>query len=335
MAKRRGIGIVAFLWALGWGLTNIAFSEERILIALDFIPLGQHAAMFAAQEKGYYQKVGISPQIERGAGSGDTIKRLAAGSVHFGLADLGALVVARSQGLQVKMLGVYYAKAPYLIHALKGSGITTPKDLEGRSIGMQPGNAVYVIFPAFASINKVNATQVTWVNMPPGSLPPALMAGTIDAMIGFATAEPAVLALAAKQGKELVTLYYADWGLDIYSNGMIARDESIQKQEDLVRRFVDSTVRAHAWAAENPEAAADIFVRLHPQANRELATKQWMKTVELMISPEARQFGLGYMTRDKVKLTRDIITKAQKLPVEVPVEDLYTLRFLPKVFVQK
>jgi hypothetical protein len=37
------------------------------------------------------------------------------------------------------------------------------------------------------------------------------------------------------------------------------------------------------------------------------------------------------MTREKMEATRDLITTYEKLPVKVPVEDLYTNDFLPKI----
>ncbi len=54
-----------------------------------------------------------------------------------------------------------------------------------------------------------------------------------------------------------------------------------------------------------------------------------------LLTPTAQKLGIGHMTREKMETTRDLITPYEKLPVRVPVEDLYTNEFLPKIIVQR
>ena len=68
-----------------------SYAQETVSLAVDWILNGTHAGYFIAQEKGFYKEKGLDVSISRGFGSGDTIKRVATGSVDFGIADTGAV----------------------------------------------------------------------------------------------------------------------------------------------------------------------------------------------------------------------------------------------------
>ena len=112
-----------------------SFAQEKVSLAVDWILNGTHAGYFIAQEKGFYKEKGLDVSISRGFGSGDTIKRVATGSVDFGIADTGAVIAARSNDdIPVRIVAMVYDKATLGLIYLKQSGITKPKDLEGRTI---------------------------------------------------------------------------------------------------------------------------------------------------------------------------------------------------------
>jgi NitT/TauT family transport system substrate-binding protein len=92
------------------------------------------------------------------------------------------------------------------------------------------------MFPAYAKAAGINAAKVTWVVAPSESLPSLLTLGRVDAVGQFTAGEPLLRKQAAP--KELVQLTYADAGLDFHSNGLVAADAMIQRQPELVRRFL-------------------------------------------------------------------------------------------------
>jgi hypothetical protein len=63
---------------------------------LDFLPYGEYTPYFTALDKGWYRDEGLDVKILRGAGSGDTIKRIAVGQGEVGSANFSALVGAKA-----------------------------------------------------------------------------------------------------------------------------------------------------------------------------------------------------------------------------------------------
>ena len=60
----------------------------------------------------------------------------------------------------------------------------------------------------------------------------------------------------------------ADQGLDLYANGLIASDETLQKKKSLTLRFLRAYNKAAIWTYRNREVAVDLFLKKYPQYTR-------------------------------------------------------------------
>ncbi|HWP75572.1 MAG TPA: ABC transporter substrate-binding protein, partial [Methylomirabilota bacterium] len=84
----------ALLWPAGGGAQQKPLRPYTLI--LDFVPTGEYVPHYTALEKGYYREEGLDVKILRGQGSGDTVKRIAAGQGEVGIADISALIAARA-----------------------------------------------------------------------------------------------------------------------------------------------------------------------------------------------------------------------------------------------
>ncbi|MFQ5693619.1 MAG: ABC transporter substrate-binding protein [Nitrospinota bacterium] len=307
-------------------------AQEKIRFILNWIPYGLHSGFYTALERGYYKEAGFDITIDRGYGSSDTAKKIAAGVGTFGFADFPAVIIGRTKGLKIKALGVILDRSTNAVFALKGKGIRTPRDLVGRTIGAPTVSALRVTFPALARANNFDPAKVKWVNMPASALVPALVSEKVDSIVTFATIAHKIQAKAKAAGKESVTILYSDYGVDLYSVVLIATDKRIQENPEQVRRFVEASMKGVAWAVENPEQAVAYLIKTHNTLNPKLERTTWRIVTDHMLTPYQRTHGLGQISREKTRKTRDIILEAFKITQNVPVEDLYTNEFLPKLF---
>jgi len=309
-----------------------ASAQDKVKFALDWIPYGKHAMFYVSIDKGFWKDAGLDVTMTRGFGSGDTAKRVAAGTEDFGFAAAASMITAKSRGADLKMVGMIHDRALDAVATLKGNQIAKPGDLEGKRIGSPEGNAVRVVFPAFADINKFERNKVTFINMTVPAMAPSLLAGRVDAILIFYTEKPTVDSAAKKVGKEPLYLQYADYGMNTYGNGIIVTERTIKEKPDLVKRFLAATYKGVAWSVENPEEAVKIFIKHNPAISPDLARKHFDIAVEHLMTPTAKQEGIGHMMRDRMVFTNDLITKHMNLPKKASVEDVYTNEFLPKLF---
>jgi ABC-type nitrate/sulfonate/bicarbonate transport system substrate-binding protein len=71
---RGGVGaILAAIATLA--VATVASAEEKIKIGLDLTISGYHAGWLVAQKLGYFKQQGLDVTINRGYGSGDTVRR--------------------------------------------------------------------------------------------------------------------------------------------------------------------------------------------------------------------------------------------------------------------
>lgn len=328
---------LALAAALPHGVAAGQAAPEKITFLMDWVIGGKHALFYPALEKGYYREQGLDVEIQRGTGSRETAVAVDRGLVDFGFADAGVVTLEVARGAKLRALGMVFDEQPLMFIALRESGIKTPKDFVGKRYGTAIASMSGALFPGFMRLNGIDPAQVKMINVEIASTIPALFAGQIDVTSGYSNSGlPIAWFSAVKEGKDVVSIPAGDYGLDIYSNGIIAPPQTLEKRPDTVRRFMLATYRGLKYAAENPEEALQILLAHHPEIrNRDIARAQFREALRNFLTPAARKHGLGWMDPAKWKLTRDIIFEGYKVDKTIPVEELYTGAFLPVVMLDR
>jgi NitT/TauT family transport system substrate-binding protein len=325
--------------ALAWALSPAARVEAQPLkpftFILDFLPYGEYTPYFTALDKGWYKEEGLDVKILRGAGSGDTVKRIAVGQGDAGSADFSALTAARAnEDIKVKAIGAYFRRPPHTIFVRTDAGINSPKDLEGKTIAITPGNSHQILFPLFAQLAGFKADSVKWITMDGAAMGPALITGRVDGAPLFANHEARLQKQAREQGKGVKRLSYADYGLDMYSLVIIVREETIQKDADSLRKFLRATVRGmkHAFAPQNIEEGAKIVVKFNPEVDLEAAKGAAQVASQYAFTPEitSGKVAVGQFEPARMEKSIGIYTQYLNLKKKVPPEVIYTNDLLPE-----
>jgi len=260
-------------------------------------------------------------QIVRGQGSADAVKQVAAGTAQIGFADTAAVILGRGNDqIPVKLVAIVYAKPPHAIYVLKESGIAKPKDLEGKKIADTAFSAVPKLFEAYAKATDIDASKVTWLVAAADTLPGMLTTGRADGIGQFTVGEPLLAKSAAP--KQVLALAYADVGLDLYGNGIIASDGLIKSNPDLVRRFVTATMQGLADAIADPQQAGAIMNKHHREVDADVAAAETKIVGTLTGQP------LGVLDPARVKKAIEIVGRAYTLKSAVAPEDIYAPGFV-------
>jgi NitT/TauT family transport system substrate-binding protein len=304
-----------------------AAADDDVTFALNWLPVGEAAGWYTALEKGFFREEKVNVSIVRGLGSPDTARRVAAGRAHFGVADTGSVIVLRiNEAVKVRTVAMFFGRAPHGVFFKKSAGISSPKALEGKTIGCPANSANRIMFPAFANKAGVEASKIVWRVTDPGVVVPALAAGRVEAICNFDTERP-VMEAQVKEGLE--ALLFRDHGLDFYANGIIVREELVQKNPDLVRRFTRAAVRGLDYAMKHPDEAVGHLLKHAPENVRDIAARSWQITTDLIQTDEAKKNGTGYMLPAKMKTTYDVVTSAFELDAgKDDYRNLFTNEFL-------
>lgn len=296
---------------------------------LDFLPYGEYTPYFTALDKGWYREEGLDVKILRGAGSGDTIKRIAVGQGDAGSADFSGLVAARAnEDVKVRAIAAYFRRPPHSIFVREGSGINTAKDLQGKTLSITPGNSHQILFPLLAKLAGFPADSVKWVTMDGAAMGPALITGRVDGAPFFANHEARLQKQAKTQGVTLKRISYADAGFDMYSLVIFAREDTIAKEPEPLRGFLRASVKGirYAFAKEHWEEGARILIKYNPEVDFDAALGAATVASRYAITEEiaSGKVAIGQFEPARVDKSRDVYTEYMHLKRRVPGNELYT-----------
>lgn len=309
-----------------------AGDSEKVVFGLDWAFVGQHVPFFVAAEKEFWAEEGLDVEIVRGYGSADAVQKVAAGATTIGYGDTGALVVGRSEGIPVKLVGMVLGLPPHAVIYKMDTPINIPKDLEGKKIGAAAGDSVRRVFPAFAQIAGFDIDQVQFETIGYEVYSASLLSGRIDGLAEYYAAKPNYDAAAAENGIELGILKFADYGLDIYSNGFLVQESLIAENPDLVRSFLLGVYRGFDYAYQNPEEAVDIMMKYAPTLDRDVVMAQFLLDKPAVLNADVLTNGYGHIDADKMQRTIDIMAQAYEIIENLPrAADMFTNEFLPSL----
>lgn len=306
-----GLGVAA---AATFMRLSAAQAADDVHFMLDWLPTGEHAAYYAGKAKGLFEQEGISIRISRGYGSGDTVTKIAAGAGQFGIADLAAVFTARQrQNTPVKAISILYTHSPHSLFVLKSSGITNFKGLEGKKIGITPGNSHKLYFPNVAARAGTDPDKIQWVTVDAAAMAPMLITKRLDAAPFYSLHQYYQNKAAKAAGEEIVALPFVSTGFAIYAATFIAPDKILEQNPELARRFMRAAQASLRFAHDNPDETC----RLHVQANPEVPLDDCVGSLKaalgFVFNEESAKTGLGHPDPDRLRETYKIVAESQDL----------------------
>ncbi|MCI0546483.1 MAG: ABC transporter substrate-binding protein [Candidatus Rokubacteria bacterium] len=323
---------VAALAALGAGglAPAQAQSPQKIVFALNWFAVGDHAAYWVALDKGYYKEKGLDVELQNSKGSGDSIAKVDTGRADIGLADATAVIPRVGQGAKIKVVGAVFDNTPLNIWTRKDTGIAKPKDLEGKLLAAPPGDAQRQLFPAFAKINGIDESKVKWLNIEPAAKFVALSEKRADAVPDYTTGQPFWEKAVGKEN--LVRMPWYQYGFDTYSMSIMASEKTMTERPQVLRDFLEASYRGWRDVMDNPKAALEIFRKRVPEIDLALIEPNLMLGLELMRTDRYAQHGIGWMDRAKMCRTVELInTYMPDIPRKVGCDEVFTNSFLTRV----
>jgi len=246
-------------------LTRLAFIPH-------WLPQAQFAGYYVAFDRGIYRQHGIDLSIVTGGPD-----RPASDALEHGIADCGTLwlstaIQMRARGAPLVHVAQMSQRSALLLIAKKSSGIATPKDMDGKKVGVwdgdfllqpqaffrQHGLKVHIV-PLASSINlflrdAIDVTSAMWFNEYH-----AILNSGVDA-------------------DELNLFLFQDYGLNFPEDGIYCTEQLCRDRPEVCRSFAQASLEGWQYAFAHPEETLDVVKPYMEQAH--VATnrphQQWM-----------------------------------------------------------
>jgi NitT/TauT family transport system substrate-binding protein len=285
-----------------------AQNAQRVSLRLDWVTSGYHAPYFVGIKNGYYKEQGLDVAIEPGNGSANVAQAIGNGNGDFATVDGGAMMQLVAKGLPVRsVMGLYQRNPIGVIYNVK-SGITKPKDIEGKTLVITNGDAPAALLPAFTAATGVDLRKVNVVSTDPASKNAAVISGRGDAVVTFSfQAVPIIEA----SGVAVRTFDYADYGVTVPGITLVARPEYLDKNPETVKRLTRAIRKAFEWTRDNPEKAVDILGEMNPGQKILMGTALPVLkgSFALLHSKNTAGQPIGVMAREDWVLAEEVLVK--------------------------
>ena len=323
----RALGIAAVGLLAG---AACALAQEKATYNMAWLPQGSSVGVIVAQEKGFFRELGLDTSIVRGYGGNRTANELDQGQFEFGYVDPISLVLNRANGGKIRMVGAINTRWPAgICFNTKLHQPRKPADLKGLLLGGGSASPVHNVVPAWLELNGQPKDSVRLLRMDPAVVDTSLIEGKVDLAECWRGSNRAVTQKQANAaGVSLGVMEYSDFGLDAYGSGFAASEDTIKKRPELVRKFLQGSYRGFEYAMANPEQAADIMVKVFPTTDRAVALAQIKDMGDLLIDPQAKDKGLGYLRDDRMRATVQFVDRAFGMNGKVKPQDTYTNELL-------
>jgi NitT/TauT family transport system substrate-binding protein len=323
----RGLSAVSalVLVAVSFGTARAA---DKVIIVLDFTISGYHAPFFVAQDKGYFAEQGLEVSISRGYGSGDTVKKVAAGVADVGFNHPAPLIIANAEGGNLRSVMAYLNQEMCATYsAAEDANVRTPKDIEGKTWGGPPGDVCTIMLTALAEKAGFDLGKVKMQQMDAPQRLPMLATGQIGVTGSFFDKDILFRKALAQAGKHMASFRYSQY-MSMYSNGVTVTQTTIDKRPEMVGKVVAALLKGFKTTIANPGEAAAIITKLYPEADKEYIRASVDTLLEGMWDETTRSKGIGIFDAKKMQDTRDTVVKYWKLKTEPPLDQVYTNRFI-------
>jgi NitT/TauT family transport system substrate-binding protein len=228
---------------------------QKVTLVLEWTGIQpQHFGFWIAKERGWYAEEGLDVAIKGSSGSAQAMQIVTGGQAEFGNVAASSLVEAAGKGeLPLRMVALFGQRDSLSMAYFESSGIKTPKDLEGRKVGIVPGSMAYILWPSFAKAAGFDASKVQMLNWDFRSYYGIFGAKQVDASGNFTLGSTGSW-LFKKKGEIVHQFVFSDY-MPILGSGVVVRTDLIKNDPDRVRRFVRATERAWTYLASDPKHA--------------------------------------------------------------------------------
>ena len=334
LARRSVIALAAGLaLAAPFASAAPASAETKLKMVLNWKYQGPQGAFFLADDRGYFKAAGLEMTIDQGNGSGAPIPLVANGTYDVGFGDINALIQFAAIKPEDAPIAVYvmFNQPPFTIAVKADSPIKTPKDLEGKTLGGSTNDAALKLFPAFCKVAKIDCTKISITNMAPNLREQMLMQGQVEGVFGYVnTIRFSAKLIGVDPDKQLRFINYGDYGMDLYSNGIIVSKKLVKEKPEVVRGFVRALNKAVIDSLKAPKMAVNAVLKREPLIKFDVELERMDATLkDEMNHPEIARIGLGNVDDERLKRSIDILVEASALPRTPKIEEIFTRAFLP------
>ena len=307
--------LLAVTAAAALALAGPASAADPLTLQLKWVAQAQFAGYYVAQAKGFYKDAGLDVAIKPGGPDINPSQVIAGGGANVIVDWMPSALAAREKGVPLVNIAQGFAKSGLELTCRKDSGVQSPADFKGRTLGVWfAGNE----YPFLAWMSKLDlpttgGPQGVTVLKQGFNVDPLLQkqAACISTMTYN---EYWQLIEAGMKPEQLRVFKYEDEGVATLEDGLYATEAELRdpKMAERLARFVKASMKGWQYAAAHqPEAVRIVLDNDTAGAQTEAHQARMMGEIAKLL-PESR---LGYLDEAAYDRTGAVLMSGKSDPV--------------------
>jgi ABC-type nitrate/sulfonate/bicarbonate transport system substrate-binding protein len=290
------------------------------------ISAGATLPIVIARELGYYREQGLDFSWDFTTDS-TGIRLIGTGQYQAGsVSDAAAPVGYINQGVPLKIIALMTQRGARALAVKKGSGITRPKDFEGKKVGIKA--SPWTEYLVMLANDKVDRSKITEV--PVGFSSVELKDGIVDVLPVFTGNEP--FALKNNLATEVDLIFPDQFGYPPLGTSLVVNASYAKSNPNEVTAFLRATLKAAEYMVANKAQSVQIVVQYAgTTATRAQHEFQYDVTARDLVAGIAATKGIGYVTPAQWQSQLDLLSELKLITAKPKVEDVIDTSFLDRV----
>lgn len=250
-------------------------------IKVGAIPIVDVAPLHLGIAKGFFRQQGLDVEVINATGGSAVVPGVVSGQFDFAFANVVSIIVARSQGIELKALAEGNSSTGKQgedfcgLVVAPGSPIKSARTLTGRTVAVNNLKNISET-SVRASIRKAggDSANVNFVEMPFPEMPAAVLSRRVDAAL---VVEP-FLTLSKDQGARVIASSFVDAAPNMTVATYFTSQQTIDERKDVVDRFTAAITQSLAYAQTHPQEARQAllgYTQIAPDVANRLTLPAW------------------------------------------------------------
>ena len=312
MTKTAVTSIVVAMFALAAGS---ACAQDKLTLQLKWVTQAQFAGYYVAKDKGFYKDAGLDVTVKAGGPDINPSQVIAGGGADVIVDWMPSALATREKGVPLVNISQVFQRSGLQLTCRKDSGVKSPKDLKGRTLGVWfYGNE----YPFLSWMDKLGYKTTGGADgvkvLKQGFNVDPLLQKQADCISTMTYNEYWQLIEAGMKQDQLLVFKYEDQGVATLEDGLYALEKSIAdpKMAEKLARFLKASLKGWDYATKHQEEAVQIVLTNDASGAQ---TKQHQTTQMQEIAKLVEGGKLGYLEPKSYERTVSTLLSGKSDPV--------------------
>jgi NitT/TauT family transport system substrate-binding protein len=300
-----------------------ARAATKIRVLTNWFAEPEHGGIYHAAAAGLYEKAGLNIELKQGGIQVNGMQLMAGGEADIIMSYDIQIMGAYEKGVPVKAIFTCFQFD--LLGLLTRTDVKSLADAKGRKVHFA-GNGYSTYWPwlkkRFGYTDEMAASK--------GQNLQTFVTDPTSTVVGYITSEPFI---AEKLNLQTNFFLFADQGYPSYSNTMATTDGFINNNRDAVASFTKASIEGFKAYMADPTVGNDLIRKTNPKIDEAQISYglRKMREVKAIEGGDAATMGIGIITAERWKKTRDFLVEANLLKADTDVTQCMTTEFIKGV----